>query len=318
MKGDYEITKVPVEPVGTTGYQGSTAPERHSVDRIAVRKWGEQEDACVVYAAEYSYEEICGAEDGSQNNGADWTYGSYGDRATTLDACLKGQVNERARRKASDLLAKCRPVIDRYSSQKESAKRRRVFREEGSELDMDRVLSLDSRCWSQTQRGRKARTFRLVLNSCLSCGNGEDDFTEIGAMAAAVCEALERLGFNVEVHVAALVKAGSAYSIKKPGDGYETWIAPMWKLKAAEEPIDVERVLSVAVQGMFRDCTFGVYRTHFGGSGGLGSAMDPSNDEAVKAAVGADYIIGKGWTRDGQAAYLDGILADLLGERPAS
>tara|TARA_R110002020_G_scaffold72318_9_gene186194 strand:+ start:4585 stop:5613 length:1029 start_codon:yes stop_codon:yes gene_type:complete len=129
----------------------------------------------------------------------------------------------------------------------ESVKRKRVWCEDGSELDIDRIMTGDPDHWIKTKRNGKKRVINIGINTSASCGNGASVFAKNVALAYVTAEALENLGYGVKITAI----NSSYYSDGGNGNSsHET--ASTFPLKRATEPVDIERVGSIGLPSMLR------------------------------------------------------------------
>lgn len=249
----------------------------------------------------------------------EWTFGSYGTEDASNAAILSGNVSDRAWeqfRIASDKLdVQCEALL----KVGKSTKRRRLWDVEGSELDIDRVLSLDDNCWVRTKRDAKARVVRLGINSAISCGNDESGFAKLAGLAAGLANVLTRLGYGVELwDVCALEEGGCYEAASKHLTGNYSkgkWIVGTTLMKASDEPIDAARIMACSIPGRFRNNTFAVLRSGLGAHSGLGRCTDLPDE--VVAFAGLDAMISVSWGRDEhhQAVQIAGLLSRIQGTK---
>lgn len=245
-----------------------------------------------------------------------WTFGSYGNAERSNAAIRSGNVSDSAweqyKLAAEKLEAQCEALL----KVGKSTKRRRRWSDEGSELDIDRVLSLDENCWVKTKRDARARVVKLGINSAVSCGNDESTFAKLAGLAAGLATVLTRLGYGVEVWDVCALNEGGVYRTAQEhlrGCKDDKWIIGATLMKASDEPVDPARIMACSIPGRFRNNTFAVLRGGLGGSSGLGMCFQLP-PEAIKYA-GLDALIEIAWTSDAhtQAVNIAGLLSQVQG-----
>ena len=139
-------------------------------------------------------------------------------------------------------------LTERY----ESCKRKRIWREEGDDLDIDRLMSGDPNHWIKFKRKGKKRVVRLGMNLMASWGNNWRAFAKSVALAYVTAEALETLGYGVEIVAVSTYSIGAETNKASRGD-VAGWTFP---LKRSSEPVDIQRVGSVGITAMARHYSF--------------------------------------------------------------
>lgn len=247
---------------------------------------------------------------------SEWRYGDWKTREATLEAMRRGDAGDRAAALYRDARAQLQPLVDRFVRRGRTTRRQRRYGEEGPDLDLDRHLAGDSQPWVRSVRNMQARTVRIGVYYALSCGNTAEEFAESAASAAAACDVLNSAGIGVDVLGLGTLH-GPEGSGSMPGAGGRRYAegGPVVTLKRAEEPLDVRNVLAVAVTGMYRDCTFGLWEACMGNKGHHGMCLDPTPE--LRAILGLDLVIGRSWSgRSGeQRTRIEGFLEGVLSGR---
>lgn len=147
----------------------------------------------------------------------------------------------------------------------ESVKRKRVWSDDGSELDIDRVMCGDPNHWVKSKRNGKKRVIRIGVNVSASGGNKEDVFAKNVALAYLASEQLETLGYGVEIMAIDSTYSSSANNLSTYSED-ET--ATTFPLKRSTEPTDINRIGSIGLPSLLRYYGFRVasvlFRQHNG------------------------------------------------------
>ncbi len=234
----------------------------------------------------------------------DWTWGSlenYENTKLHLDKCM---MTERVTQRLDELRVQLlnKPEIKMMAERNNSLKRKRIYAESGSELDIDRVMCADPMHWQTITKSSRTNVVRLSINYAVSSGNGEETFSELCALGIVAADMLSRAGFSVEI-----TALGSAYRIT---DGvHEGGISVM--LKRAEEQIDLSRIACIGIPGFFRCFTFITYINMLKGnvSSGLGSPRETS--QQFKDKIQINHMIETKWLGNRQTEFLDNIFKGL-------
>lgn len=120
----------------------------------------------------------------------------------------------------------------------------------GDDVDVDRFLSGEPEsmiAWQPETVPASGRVVRVVLEGAVNCDVKESHLQAAGVMTAAAVDALEARGVRVEVWV--------AYPTKIPAGVVEV----RHRLKAAEEPLDLPRVVAGMHPSAFRRICFRWY-----------------------------------------------------------
>jgi len=173
---------------------------------------------------------------------------------------------------------------------------------------------------------------KIGINVCVSWGNSEETFGRMSAMAACLCERLTALGYGVEIWGLSNqhqdhppwddgTKDPDGSPVTGDPDGGHTgtcWddynVAIMWPMKGGHEPLDVERIMSVGVPGLFRRYCFQIQRSSCIGDPSHGRALETK--DYVRDALGLDTIVETSWGEGGdQCDRVMGLLHQLVGEK---
>ena len=221
-----------------------------------------------------------------------WATG-YAKAGAVHDLILAGAANPAAARKFGEIAGTLDLDTIPGDLMGESARRRRVWSDQG-DPETDRVLDRRELWAGESKRGRPARVVRLGVNITRSMGNDMDGYAQAAAYCAAVADQLVKLGHAVEIVGCSVVRYGS----------WE-WRGHSWPLKRPNEPLDIERILSMGHGALHRFFILKALRPS-------GLVLVPSPE--AYARVGIDYAFGKQWTNDGkQRDIWQGIRNALAG-----
>lgn len=188
-------------------------------------------------------------EGGSKTQSNTWRYGNeYQTEQATEEALIKGKASETVMKQIYELDAKLKPTLERRKKEGISIKRRRVFGEEGSQLDIDRLLCGDPMHWSRMTKNNTPPLVKLVMSVSANAGVTEDSFVKGAALLITTCRQLESSGFSVEINAIACTSAND----------YLESFTYMCPVKKANERLDVMRVSTIGLQGIFRKYGFDV------------------------------------------------------------
>jgi len=180
---------------------------------------------------------------------SDWTFGHHWrDAEQFLEAMEAGRAEPGVMAIARRLRISAAGAMT--NSEGPTRRRRRVWAEQGDEVDVDRMLADKPRAWQCTAIGRPAPIVRIL--AMFDC-NGTCNTEQFGAAAAAVALASD-----------ALATAGYAFEVWaiQHGTGlkWERMHTVTACVKGAGEPLDLERVASVYTLGAIRYLGFGLIR----------------------------------------------------------
>lgn len=122
-------------------------------------------------------------------------------------------------------------------------RRRRVWHEEGDEVDPARMLAGSPTPWTRTIIGCTAPTVRLAVNIALSGSNTPEKFAETIAHAVSIADAITLAGYSVEI-------VGVCATVNNMNAGSAT--VYLWPMKRSDEPLDQPRLLSAGAPGLLR------------------------------------------------------------------
>ena len=162
-----------------------------------------------------------------------------------------------------------------------STKRRRVRRETGDELDIDRMMVNDPQCWESRVRGASKRLVRLGLGAVFSASEGDKRFLTAAGYATAAADVLERLGYSVEIKAVA--------QIVLPNIGGKLGLFSVI-MKNSQQRLDEYATMVAGLPGFSRDHLGGCFEHLLGHTNFEGHI--PKLTSEMKEALGVDYVIG--------------------------
>ena len=185
-------------------------------------------------------------------NSSSWAFGHDDESNTSrkTDKLLEdGRSTESVKRTIRKTLKDVRLAgVDKMLNERfESVKRKRVWCEDGSELDIDRIMTGDPDHWIKTKRNGKKRVIRIGVNVSMSSFNSSEVFAKNVALAYICAEGLENLGYGVEI-----VAVNSSYFLGSQNHLGQDETATTFPLKRVTEPVDIERVGSIGLSSMLR------------------------------------------------------------------
>jgi hypothetical protein len=193
--------------------------------------------------------------------------------------------------------------VSKFYQQGLSCMRTRRFMDEGDEIDIDRYLGGADNTWITHKRNKKAKNIRIGMNFGLSCSNNERNFAKLVSVLAVLTDMLTKLGFATEV----IGVNCRGYRGKR---NYSQ-ICSAIKFKGAGERLDIQRLLSMGLQGLLRDWEFGV-----------GDELEISNcqgyqdkmHDGLKQHLNLNYVIEQSDVNDDQKQmdFFEGVITDLV------
>lgn len=133
--------------------------------------------------------------------------------------------------------------IQRTLTKFETMRRRRLFKEEGSELCIDRLLCGSPEHWQKTTKGLQKPIVRLAINNVMSANNSEEMMNKLAALLVVACEMMEKAGYNVEI-VSIATWTGS-------NKGYKYSVSECI-IKRASEPLDIAKLSTLGLPSIGR------------------------------------------------------------------
>lgn len=247
-----------------------------------------------------------------EREGDDWTYGHT---FKTHDVHIKALNHGRTTPTLVTHYKKIRSMIEkkikvtRFFNEGVSCKRRRRFMDEGDEIDIDRLLCNSDNPWIVTTRDKKSKNIRIGINYALSHGNNEASFAKLCAAGAYLSDVLTKLGYSVEI----IGLVSLLYSGKKDYDK----VCISSKFKGSGQKLDVQRVLSIGLTGLFRNQIFGILEKKFLSYSSMGRQSMTSDEE--KKQLNINYVIEQEIVKDDNKIleFFESIINKLVEKRNA-
>ena len=194
-----------------------------------------------------------------------WTYGNEVVGRDNLRRALTiGQTSDKVIR----LYQKMRSEMDmdsrisKFVGMGLSCKRRRVTRDDGDDLSMSRLMGGQDQYWSTTERKSQRANVRIGMNMAISWQHKEKDFARLGATLALISDVLTKMGYGVEV---------LAYSfVQYSGKNDWRYLGISIPIKMSNEPLDIHRLMSAGLSGLFRDYIFGLLEKEYKSNSSMG------------------------------------------------
>lgn len=239
---------------------------------------------------------------------SEWRYGTeFTDYEMTCNAVLAGDCTDKTRKKVEyyrDIMLNMDGVQE--SMRRASThKRKRVFSDFGSELDIDRVLSGDPYHWQRMTKGRQSNSVKIAVNISVSCVHSEEQLHKLAALTSVTADMLQRCGLSVEILGICMAK-NITRGDKKREQGFT------FKIKSASEKLDLSRVASAGIPGLYRSVGFNTWINSLDGKAhqGLGHSMQTTQN--VKDLLDIKHLIEVKWTKFGnEKQFLSNILESL-------
>jgi len=258
-------------------------------------------------AGEYHWEDIGGEDNKSREK---WTYGQEVVGRENLERALKmGQTT----RKVYEQYHKQRAMLERKAGISKflgrglSCKRKRVVRDDGDDLSMSRLMGGSSQYWTTTNRESQRANVRIGMNIGVANGHTERDFIRLGATITLMGDIINKLGYAVEIIVFNFVEYKGSEDWK-----YFGMSIPM---KMANEPLDIHRMLTSGLPGLFRDKCFGLMSKKYGFYDGLGYQRQVT--DVYKKELNLLHVDEQKFVKDDEQA-VDGLAKMMqdLAEKP--
>lgn len=163
-----------------------------------------------------------------------------------------------------------------------SMKRKRRIREDGDELNLDRVMAGVPECWERVERNTKQKAITLGINGSMAGFNGTDTFAQLCALAILTSDVLSKRGVATRV-----MYVCSSYNIFSNNDE----VAFSFPLKEFDEPLDIKRIGTYYAQGIFRDYGFGIREFGFENKRLRSYGSSPPSSQNMIEFLGLDYLL---------------------------
>ena len=239
-----------------------------------------------------------------------WTYGTNVVGRENLKRALTiGQTSD----KVMQLYQKMRSEIEmdsrisKFTGKGLSCKRKRVIRDDGDDLSMSRLMGGQDQYWATTMRNSQRANVRIGMNMAISWQHKEKDFARLGATLALISDVLTKMGYAVEVIAYNFVKYNGENNWKHFGMSIP--------IKMPNEPLDIHRLMSAGLSGLFRDYCFGLMDTKYDFQSGMGWQCETT--DAYKQELDLLDVVEQRFCKTTEDA-VDGLVGTLekLANRP--
>jgi hypothetical protein len=222
-----------------------------------------------------------------QRNDA-WAYGDYENWKNTREMLSKGDVSEKTKqryRSTKEAVVGMKGVESMFKFA-ETRKRKRVYREDGAELCIDRVMAGDPMHWSKLTPGRNSNVVTIGIDLAQNSGGTEDDFIRLASLGVVAADLFSVAGYSTEVSL--------LFCATRQNDGYAQ-CAQSVKMKEANNKMDVQRLLTMGVLGAFRAIMLAVVCNINDGMvyKGLGESLGVSKE--MRSLLDFDVLISSTW-----------------------
>jgi hypothetical protein len=240
----------------------------------------------------------------------EWTYGEHFDNHDTHMLALNhGRTSPSLiihYKKIRNMLER-KLKVSKYAGQGLSCKRKRRFTDDGDEIDIDRFLANSDTPWVVTKRKSKSRNIKIAINFGLSCGNNEQSFAKIVSAGAFLSDLLTKMGYSVEVW--GVDASGYRGSLKLDE------VCTAIKIKDSGQKLDVQRVLSIGLTGLFRNLIFGILEKKWKSDSTLGYQVQMCDE--VRKELGFNYVVEQEIVKDEQKTldFFEKAISDLVEKR---
>ena len=243
---------------------------------------------------------------GGEGGGSEWVFGSAVVGVEPTRRALRAGRVPRSFLEAYDAArGALQPAVESFARVGRTTRRRRRYSEEGDELNIDRLTTGDPLFWERRKRDAKKRVVRLGVQFGYIAGANENTFIRNAALAAAASDALELVGYGVDI------VAVSWGDMRGDHQGEEWTLAV--PLKTADERLDVQSVLTTGLVGMSRCFEFALWDREEGNENWNMGMQKLSG--AARKALSLDALVGQSWdvTENGLAFHdeLQGFLSQI-------
>jgi|21_taG_2_1085346.scaffolds.fasta_scaffold00540_25 hypothetical protein len=260
------------------------------------------------------------------NDDLRWAFGKtdeFGSWKKTQKAIEQGLADKRTLKQVEEYENNFSQSFANTESELQSIKRKRVYSDNGAELDIDRVMSGDENYWSSRKKTGKAQVIRLGIDVGVSWDNKTSTFAKITGIGIALAREIQKKGYSLEIYKVGRTRGSQtsfvfnqrteskferperAILAKHDDDvtiGFKTC------LKGSQQAIDLERISNVGLEGVFRGCTFRSQGMALGGFNGYARGEWTEMDLEV---FGLDCVVSKRWVDGDQKTMISNLKKKL-------
>tara|TARA_R100000808_G_C2147157_1_gene155094 strand:- start:241 stop:1167 length:927 start_codon:yes stop_codon:yes gene_type:complete len=208
-----------------------------------------------------------------------WTYGSLKNRENLVEHLMVGKASKKVTKFFEEYRAEVERKLDvsSYLGVGLSSKRVRRRSDDGDELNIDRIMTNRDDYWDTMVRDNRRRNIRIGINFTLNADNDEMEFARLGATASVLADVLTKMGNAVEIC--------ATYCCRYRGqmDKVHEFMV-LFPIKRSNEPLDLQRVMSIATNGILRDLLFQM-KEQFDFASSMGQQKEMSDNAKKKANV---------------------------------
>ena len=211
--------------------------------------------------------------------------------------------------------------LEEMSGVMKSCKRKRVYRDRGSRVDIARYLSGDENVWTNLSQKGKKKFITLGVQVSLSSGNGLKTYCRNMALAYVICQLLESKGYGVCIDI-----ISSAYTLADESqlkgiiskednlgkiDFYGgSEVGQIFRVKHFEESTDLRNIACASLPSILRKYNLTFDEILWGHS--TGRCSQTSNEFISFANV--DMLVSHQWTEEGQFDNVVQAIKELMAE----
>lgn len=183
-----------------------------------------------------------------------WTYGKFGKLMTDKALRSGTSPDDSVRATFRDRLDTVRAILAKIGNTQrmKSAKRQRKPAWCGGRLNVQKYNLSKATGKPTPTFQRMARRYdvpvkKIAINTSMSGNMKPEAFAQVAASAAAIVEALQKAGYGVQLDICWSTTTSQ---------NQKTWNVTRCPIKRADEPVDIEKILSLACPGFLRDYSF--------------------------------------------------------------
>lgn len=220
------------------------------------------------------YEDCCSelSDNTKKSRSDNWRYGEHNNYNTASKFLTEGKATAKAlelfEQRRAELLENY-PALNELQSMAMLNRKRKVFRESGDELDIDRYLNSEIEMWqTKAQSASLKRAARINIAMPTSAANNPENFTKSICFLAALSDIVESANISTELSMSFCLR------IANSADTYSAYTVI---LKNISDQLDIERLISSGSVSLFRNWIFTIIRNIHGGGivdSGLGSSIN--------------------------------------------
>lgn len=218
-----------------------------------------------------------------------WRFGTdFPDVETSERALLSGTGApggfEKVEQMKLDLFTK-HPELYELERLAYKVKRKRTFSEDGGDLNIDRYMSGDIAMWENMSRRPQKTAIKIMINGTVSGDVSPETFLRGMIQLVAFLDILNAAGISSEVWYVPVGDKTNKITQR---------VALFAKIKGANEPLDIQKMLSIGLPALFRYYTFRIWCNIPAGEpiSGFGRVLDnPAEVNWIKERYDFDVVL---------------------------